>query len=285
MHRSVLRPSLLALHRSRSAAIALAHVLVFGAARSDAQASLSASGANAAAIQANVDAFRLALGPLNANVAGSFGSGRREINWDGVPNGFAAPNALPANFFNVNSPRGVQFSTPGTGFAVSANSGVAPVEFGDIFAPYTDTFEAFSQQRLFTAIGSNIVDVNFFIAGSPTAAFTRAFGVVFSDVDLMNTTSMQFFDGANASLGTFFAAPGAFSFLGVSFASSVISRVRITNGNTALAAGVTDGDNRDLVVMDDFIYAETVVPEPETYALVATGLLAIAIVRRRRQAA
>jgi hypothetical protein len=285
MPRSFPRFSSFSVQRSRSAAITLAHVLVFGATRLNAQSTLSAAGANAAAIQATVDAFRLSLGPLNANVAGSFGSGRREINWDGVPNGFAAPNALPGNFFNVNSPRGVQFATPGSGFAVSANSGVATIDFGDIDASYTNTFDPFSAQRLFTAIGSNIVDVNFFIAGASTSAFTRAFGVIFSDVDLTNTTSLQFFDGANASLGTFFAAPGPFSFLGVSFGSSVISRVRITSGNTALAASVTDAGDRDLVVMDDFIYAETVVPEPETYALVVAGLLAIAIVRRRRQAA
>jgi hypothetical protein len=31
------------------------------------------------------------LGTLNANVPGSFASGRRETNWDGVPDNFAAP--------------------------------------------------------------------------------------------------------------------------------------------------------------------------------------------------
>jgi type II secretory pathway pseudopilin PulG len=51
-----------------------------------------AAGTSAAAIQSAVDAYRADLGTLNPNVAGSFGSGRREINWDGVPDAFSAPN-------------------------------------------------------------------------------------------------------------------------------------------------------------------------------------------------
>ena len=97
----------------------------------------SGSGSSPAGIQATVDAFRAGLGTLNPNVAGSFGSGRREINWDGVPDAFADPNLLPLNFFNVNSPRGVVFSTPGSGFQVSGNAGVAPVEFDNLGAGYS----------------------------------------------------------------------------------------------------------------------------------------------------
>src|SRR5438876_664651 len=65
----------------------------------------SASGSSPAGIQATVDAYRSDLGTLNPNVAGSFGSGRREINWDGVPDAFSAPNLFPPNFSNPNSPR------------------------------------------------------------------------------------------------------------------------------------------------------------------------------------
>ena len=78
-------------------------------ASSSAQVVRSAFGPAAFTIQAAVDQYRFDLGTLNPNVAGSFGSGRREINWDGVPDALAAPNNLPANFFNVNSPRGVVF--------------------------------------------------------------------------------------------------------------------------------------------------------------------------------
>ena len=194
--------------------------LIGSVAANAAPITFSASGSNAVSIQATVDAFRASLGTLNANTAGSVGSGRREISWDGVPDAFSAPNNLPANFFNVNSPRGVVLSTPGTGFQVSANAGnPTPIQFSNIDPSYISSFEPFSAQKLFTALGSTITDVNFFVPGSATPAFTTAFGAVFSDVDLANITSLQFFDPKNVSLGTFFvpnfAGTETFSFLGV----------------------------------------------------------------------
>src|SRR5437867_5699692 len=116
----------------------------------------AASGASPADIQAAVDAFRTFLGALNPNVAGSFPSGRREINWDGVPDAFSAPNNLPANFFNANSPRGAVFFIPGSGFQVSGNAGVAPIEFDNLRPDASRKFTTFSPQRLFTALESPI---------------------------------------------------------------------------------------------------------------------------------
>jgi hypothetical protein len=254
----------------------------------------SASGANAAAIQATVDAFRADLGSLNPNVAGSFGSGRREINWDGVPANFSDPNLLPNNFFNANSPRGAEFSTPGTGVEVSSNSaatgGLAPILFGGINVTYPDLFQVFSQQKLFTAIGSNIVDVSFFVPGSSTPSLTRGFGAVFTDVDLPGTTSLMFFGASNQLLGQFFVPsfPGdqTFSFLGVDFGSPEVSRVRITSGNVALGPNEVAG--LDLVVMDDFIYGEPV-PGPIAGAglpgLILAGGGLLAWWRRRQKTA
>ncbi len=63
----------------------------------------SAAGQTPSSIQASVDAFRNFLG-TNNGVGNSFPGGRREINWDGVPDAFAAPNNLPANFFKREFP-------------------------------------------------------------------------------------------------------------------------------------------------------------------------------------
>ncbi len=243
----------------------------------------SASGSNPASIQATVDAYRADLGTLNANVAGSFGGGRREINWDGVPDVFSAPNQLPANFFNVNSPRGVVFSSGGGGFAVSSTvaSGV-PVRFGDLDPSYTAQFQTFSAQRLFTPLTTNVYDVTFFVPGTTTPALTRGFGAVFADVDLPNVSSIAFFNVNNVLLDTVFvpAGPdGGLSFLGADYGASVVSRVRVTSGNAAL--GSIERAN-DLVVLDDFIFAEPV-PEPGTMALLAMGAIGLRMTRRRRR--
>jgi hypothetical protein len=64
---------------------------------------------------------------------------------------------MPPDFFNKNSARGAVFVTPGKKadtFQISANAGIAPVRFDNIRAGYSQIFETFSPQRLFTAVGS-----------------------------------------------------------------------------------------------------------------------------------
>lgn len=238
-----------------------------------------AAGATAAGIAPARDAFRAAVGGGTvAGANGSFGGLRREINWDGVPDAFADASPLPGNFFNANSPRGAVFSTPGTGFLVSANAGAsAPVLFG-----FPNDFQAFSPQRLFSAVNSTVTDVSFFVPGTSTQATTNAFGVVFVDVEVPNTTRLDFFDVNNALLYSRFAMTGGnqgLSFLGaVADAGERIGRVRITSGaNTLVANGILGNPNDDIVVMDDFLYGEPTaartVPEPTMLTLALIGLV------------
>jgi hypothetical protein len=238
-----------------------------------------AAGADAAAITPTRDGFRAAVGGGGvAGANGSFGGVRREINRDGVPDALADPNSLPASFFNSNSPRGVVLSTPGTGFLVSANAGQPnPILFG-----FPNDFQTFSPQRLFTAINSNITDVNFFLPGTTIPATTRAFGAIFVDAEVAGISKIQLFDQTNTlifSRDVLVAGNQGLSFLGaVANAGEEISRVRLTSGlNTIVANGQLGNPNDDIVVMDDFIYAEPVaVPEPSSGVLAGLGLLVVA---------
>lgn len=248
----------------------------------------SDAGANAAAIQATVDAYRLALGdPVNGNAAGPLGAGRREINWDGggppVVDGTA-----PANPFTVfENSRGATFTTPGTGLTQAAATGGA-LSLDLINPTYAGLFAPFSLNRLFAPLGSTITDASFSIPGTggTVPAGVTGFGAIFSDVDLADTTSIQYFDTGGNSLGTFFvpAFTGnqTFSFLGITtdVGDPLIGFVRIVTGTTALGP---DESSIDLVVMDDVFYGEPQrVPEPGSAAVFGLGLLGLAAFRRAR---
>jgi hypothetical protein len=229
-----------------------------------AQTIRQAAGLSAADIQSTVDAFRADLGGVNNGGNDPATSGRREISWDGVSDELAAPNNLPANFFNINSKRGVVFATPGSGFQVSAqtnNPTATAVEFGNLSPAFANLFRAFSPERLFTPVGSNITNVAFFVPGTATPALVQGFGAVFTDVERNDSTKLEFFDLQGNLIYSGFApaVPGAhesFSFLGASFAAPQIALVRITSGNAALDAQAENNDANDLVAMDDFIYGE-----------------------------
>lgn len=247
------------------------------------------NGANPAAITPTRDAFRAAIGGGTvAGANGSFGGVRREINWDAVPDRFADPNRLPADFFNVNSPRGLVYSTPGTGFLVSANAGLStPPLFG-----FPNDFQTFSAQRLFTAVDSNITDVSFFVPGTSIAATTNAFGVIFVDAEVAGDTNIEFFDQNNRLIYSHDAPVGGnqgLSFLGaIADDGETISRVQITSGrNTIVSDGVLGNPTDDVVAMDDFIFAEPVktqpVPEPSTFVVACISLVfgVVTFCRRR----
>jgi hypothetical protein len=220
-------------------------------------------------ITGSVDEYRELLGTDNGGTPDQHDSGRREINWDAVPDELARPNPYPSDFFNAPEEpraRGIVLESPSGELGVSADSdnpdGV-PVRFGDINPTYTDTFTTFSEERLFSPVGSNIVDATFFVAGTDTPAAVRGFGAVYTDVDAAESADFEFFDADGNSLGTY-AVPvseNGLSFLGVAFPEPIVARVRIVYGNTEL--GPDDDAQYDVAVMDDFIFGE---PQPEAGA-------------------
>lgn len=215
-------------------------------------------------ITAVVEEYRALLGADNGGEPASSGVGRREINWDSLPDDLAAPNDYAPDLFNAATApraRGILLNTePGAVLQVSADSdnpaGVLP-RFGHLNPAYRDIFATFSAERLFSPVGSNIVDATFFVPGTQTPALVRGFGAVYTDVDT-DHTAFEYFDQAGNSLGQF-AVPlsnNGLSFLGVAFDTPIVARVRIEYGTVAL--GPDDGADNDVAVMDNFIYGEPV---------------------------
>jgi hypothetical protein len=222
--------------------------------------SYSAQG-DSATIAAKLDEFRTALGGvLNAPNSPPAATGRREINWDGVPPALTNVDNFPADFFNANSKRGAVFVTSGTGLRIDSTA------FASVKAELADQFKAFSPKKLFEAVGSTRLEVDFKVVGDAATGLVSGFGVVFSDVDRVNSTTVTFFDASGAQLAQL-AAPahsGAheFAFVGAVFESALVAKVQIKSGDAAVtdnSADVSAGGATDLVVMDDFVYGE---PQP-----------------------
>jgi hypothetical protein len=214
--------------------------------------------------------FRAALGGvLNAPNTPPADSGRREINWDGVPAALTNVDTFPATFFNVNSKRGAVYQSLGTGLRVDSTA------FASINADFAAQFSTFSPKKLFMPVGSNKVEVRFQLAGTTTAALVTGFGAVFADVDRVGSTTIEFFDAHDVRIGLL-KAPNhdgvhLLSFTGAVFEAPIVARVVITSGDAPLSATVVDvtaGGTQDLVVMDDFVYGE---PRQPSNAQVSVG--------------
>ncbi|NWF65521.1 MAG: hypothetical protein HXY38_14585 [Chloroflexi bacterium] len=214
-------------------------------------------------ITAAVNEYRAILGADNGGDPGTKGpTGYREINWDSLPDEFSAPNFYTPDLFNqpeAPRARGIVLNTPGEGLMVSANAnnptGTLP-RFGNINPQYADIFKTFSEEKLFSPIGSNLVVITFFVPGTDTPATVRGFGAVYTDVDTTHT-AFEYFDKDGNSLGSFETpiCDGCLSFLGVAFDEAVIASVEVRYGTGAL--GPDDGAGEvDVAVMDNFIFGE-----------------------------
>lgn len=213
-------------------------------------------------ITAKVDEFRKLLGEKLNTAPGAIG-GRREINWDAVPEEFLG-KPLPLNFLNNTDPgaplsqqRGLEYDSEGS-FQVSQSN------FSEVNPEASGEFSAFSGAKTFTNTSSNLWGIGFQVPGEDIDASVRGFGIVFSDVDVADNTSLEFFNEGR-SLGKFFvpvqSAGSKFSFLGVYFRNERITRVKVQHGNGLLKDGgkdISNGGAADLVILDDFLYDEPV---------------------------
>ena len=211
-------------------------------------------------ISSNITDFQAALGePNNGNTAGPVDAGRRQIDWDaGI-----VPFDMPGDFFNKTVTRGVEFSTDADSeFRVSnpedTDPGAPDDEFDSINPTYPDQFQTFSEPRLFTPSGSNVTEVEFFVPGSDVRATASGFGAVFTDVDLEDSTKIEYFDIDGNLLESEFVDPDpqGLSFLGATFEDGELYRVEITNGNTPVGPDDDPDNGVDVVVIDDLLYGE-----------------------------
>lgn len=217
---------------------------------------------DSAAIIGTINQFRAVLGDSLNNAPGKT-SGRREVNWDGVPANFTNNNDFPLDFFNNTDPagpngrkRGLVYLATGSPIRLDSSS------FSEIDPSYSEEFSPFSKKKALISATSNASEIAFKVAGTSTYAFVKGFGIIFNDVDQDKSTSLQFYEDEKL-LGEYFAPvrndKGSFSFLGVEFPDNKVTRIKIISGNAVLALGqkdVTAGGSKDLVVYDDFFYSE-----------------------------
>lgn len=223
----------------------------------------SAAGADAASIDWAVKAYRADLGgDNNLNAAGTQAQGHREINWDGVPAAISSPNNFPGDTFRN---RGLLISVPGNRLQVTtsvAEAGQAQPLFGNLNRAFPDLFQTFSPQKLFAPVSSTVTELTFVVPGSNTKATVAGFGAVFTDVDLAGVSRIEYLDGRDGVVHTEWVKNvpwknKSLSFVGVTFKSKKIAKVRIYSGNVNLGGGYWGEDNKkDAVALDDFLYAE-----------------------------
>lgn len=234
-----------------------------GAAGAESVRVFRAASATAAGLQHTVDAYRAVLGTDNGSGPPA-ASGRREINWDAVPDALSAPGLLPPDTFNTAVPRGAVFASPaGDRFQVSAdadNPTHTPVEFGNLNPRYPWQFSTFSPEKLFTPLGTTSTTVKFFVPGTQQRASVEGFGAVFTDVDRWGGSSIAYYDRwghliTRQSVPRGPKAAGSLSFLGVE-SDTPVYEVRITSGNAPLSRWNVDRAHKDVVALDDFIYGE-----------------------------
>jgi hypothetical protein len=240
--------------------IIVAVVLVVSCKKKDEEIKATVIAANGN-ISSKLNEFKNLIGSTLNTTTGVTG-GRREINWDAVPDSMLNKK-LPNDFFNPVGSEAVLSRQRGLAYTELGSFSVSKTNFSEINSNAAAEFAAFSGEKVFANTDASLWDIAFEVAGERRAASVKGFGAVFADADAGNTTFMEFFNG-DKSLGKYYVPAqnnsSKFSFLGVYFENEKITRIRIGHEGK-LNDGqkdVSQGGTHDLIVMDDFIYSEPV---------------------------
>lgn len=159
------------------------------------------------------------------------------------------------------------------------------IRFGNLNAAYTGDTQTFSAERLVTVLGTNTIQIDFFVPGTETPATVAGFGAVFTDVEVAAQTKYTLFLGDGSGGGEFavpVAASGGLSFLGLTDPNHY-SRIVIQLGNVIAGASENVAAQQDVVFLDDVIYGEPQrVPEPGAASAAAAASIALAAARWSR---
>jgi hypothetical protein len=219
--------------------------------------------------------FETAIGGSKNTATAPQTGGFRVINWDGVKlDGTDFGGGSNTTVINTGKTVGIplnRFQAQGTFFEqVYAVSGDG---FTDVNPNVTGLFPAFSPSNTFAMFNDNTIDQSFVLPSAtgttPALAGTRGFGAIFINNEVANTSSIEYFHGAQ-SLGKFFVPVGTQGqpeFLGELFNNPIVTKVTLTlgtdvlfsfDGTTASGTSMNNPPTHNLVVTDDFVYPEPV---------------------------
>ncbi len=211
-------------------------------------------------ISTKMDEFRALLGRLNTTTGNTVG--RREINWDSVPDSLT-DKPLPNNFFNPTGANAPVARQRGLVYQVESEIMVSKMNFAAVNPVAASQFIPFSGNKSFAVANSNLWPIEFRVAGQTNIAAVKGLGIVFNDVDKSNSTAIEFFNEAS-SLGKFFVPAhndnSNFSFLGVYFKNKMVTKIMVSHEGILMEGekDISQGGSKDLVTLDDFIYSEPI---------------------------
>jgi len=191
-------------------------------------------------------------------------------------------------FRNVGAIYADPYAVSGDGF-----NSVSPITIGQ-FTPFSpkNTFAMFDPND--GEFEDRFIEQTFVVPGTNTAALTRGFGAIFTDVELAGTSSIEYFGAHGASLGKYdvpVGLSGETQFLGVLFDQPIIEAVKLTLGTHAVFS--FDGssvkslhlaEGMDIAATDDFLFATPVaaVPLPDAVWMFGSALMGFLGLQKRK---